>query len=162
MKLTAPLQILHRLVAPYIPEGAAMLESRRVRDHRRPAGHTSDQSHQTAALSEYYLYPGLPQDLHQAQLSLVDSLSARQQNQPETTRVLEILTEHSWGCFVKPDETEPTVHQQLKVLAKVLAGENWKNFFVLLHCLTGWTFEQLHNQTVPYGLHFYLIILLFW
>ena len=53
-----------------------MLESRRVRDHRLPAGHTSDQSHQTAVLSEYYLYPGLPQDLHQALLSLGDSLSA--------------------------------------------------------------------------------------
>ena len=54
-----------------------MLESHRVRDHRLPAGHTSDQSHQKAALSEYYLYPGLPQDPHQAQLSLADSLSAR-------------------------------------------------------------------------------------
>ncbi len=162
MKLTAPLQTLHRLVAPYIPEGAAMLESHRVRDHRLPEGHTSGRSHQTAALSEYYLYPGLPQDPHQAQLSLADSLSARQQNQSEMIRVLEILAERSWGCLVKPDETELTVHQQLMALVKVRTGENWKNFFVLLHRLTGWTFEQLHNQTVPYGFHFYLMILPFW
>ena len=77
MELSAALQCHHRFVAACNPEGAAMLESHRVKAHRLPEGHTSGRSHQTTVLSEYYRCPDLLQDLHQVQQSLVDTPSAR-------------------------------------------------------------------------------------
>ena len=77
MSPTAVLECYHQFVAACIPEGAAMLESHRVKAHRLPEGHTSGQFRQTAALSEYYRCQDQPQGLHQVQQSLVDTPSAR-------------------------------------------------------------------------------------
>ena len=77
MSPTAVLECYHQFVDACIPEGAAMLESHRVKAHRLPEGHTSGRSHQTTVLSEYYRCPDLLQDLHQVRQSLVDTPSAQ-------------------------------------------------------------------------------------
>ena len=158
MELTAALQIRHRFVAACIPEDAAMLESRRVKAHRPPEGHTSGQSRRTTALSEYYRCLDRLQGLHRVRQSLVDTLSARSQNQSEMIQLPAVLPWHSLAHRSENvAEKGLRAHQRLRLLLHVVL----KNRFVSVLPVFGWNDEHSQrSQIVTRGYHSDLAALL--